>query len=366
MRRRPFTRLTPFRLALGLVAAALLFPGTALADRVVLLRPTGSTVEERVDAIDEALTGAVQALGHEALTESGVRGNAPPPETGNEMRAIGEMQNAEWTVVPRITSMQAGRYRMILRVGHTADGRVEELEVSVYDASQSERLRDVLGAMLRPEGVGEDALRLTEEPEAPPANVEDEAERAHREAEEREHERAAREEFLARERERAEEERRRAQESWDGRERYGQRGQWMIGAGFDLRPLITSNVGNGGLLLGVSVRLGRSFEGLPGFEVRATADVIGGSTSAFALTAGAVYLHSFFDVPVFIGLGIDLGWFQAFTGDNSPSFLLRAAPTVAWRVVDDFWLEVGVGEIMFSTSQGALTTGVSLRVAFRF
>ena len=40
-----------------------------------------------------------------------------------------------------------------------------ELEVAVLADGEAERLRDVLGAMLRPEGVGEDALRLTEEPD---------------------------------------------------------------------------------------------------------------------------------------------------------------------------------------------------------
>ena len=71
-------------------------------------------------------------------------------------------------------------------------------------------------------------------------------------------------------------------------------------------------------------------------------------------------------VWTFGALGADIGWFQAVTGDTSASLLLRVAPTVAWRVVEDFWLELGVGEVMYSTSQGALTTGVSLRVAYRF
>lgn len=365
--------------------AALGLSATAQADRVVLLTPSGTAEEEKLHAVEEALADAIVAVGHEALTEAGaldVTRAAPPPETANEMRGVAEMQGAQYVVVPRVTALP-GQYRLYLRVGYAATPRVEEIEVNVLESEEAERLRDVMGAMLRPEGLGEDAVRLTapvDGPDAQPdeASAEDEAERLRREEEERaraEEEASARQEFLERERERAEEERQRAEERWEARERYGERAPWMFQVGVDLRAIIAHRAvivdgqdRGGGALGGLSLRLGRAIPQVPGLEARAAFDMTTGAASGFALAAGAVYLYSpFEDVPVFVGAGAEAGWFQFVTGTRAASFLVRGGPVAAWRPTDELYLEAALPELMLLTANGGVgTLGLSIRGGIRF
>jgi hypothetical protein len=352
-----------------LAMLALALPAVASADPVILFPPTGEENEEFVDHVEEALADALIALGHQPMNES-LAISAPPPGTGNEMRAVAEMERASWVIIPTVDGT-ASIYRLHLRVGQATDGRVEELEVTVVGAGEAERLRDVLGAMLRPEGVGDDAVRLTEEPDdaaAEAARAEEEARRLREEEEERAREAAAREEFEARERERAEDAERRQRQTWEDREQYGQRStRWMLSAGVDVRPIVAAPAGaTGGFIWGLSARLGYTIEDVDGLEIRAAIDGFGGSSSGFAIGAGAAYLHSFFqDFPLFLGLSVELGLFQPLTGNNSASFMLRAAPTVTWRVTSELHLEAAVAEVMY-LSVGAATVGGALRVAYRF
>lgn len=356
----------------------------ARADRVVLLPPSGTAEVETLDEIEERLAAAIVAVGHEAVTDSAAVGPSapPPPETANEMRAVAEMQTAGWVVVPRVTPLP-GQYRLHLRVGQAAGPRVEEIEVIVLHANEDERLRDVLGAMLRPEGLGDDAVRLTEPQDGatvpPPGDVaaaEEEARR--REEEERarlEAEEQARRQFEEREAQRRAEEERRREEAWKARERYGDRGPWMLNVGLDLRPVIAhqevivegQDVG-GGVLGGVSVRGGRSFEGLRGFELRVAADFTTGASSGLGLAAGAVYLFApFEETPVFIGAGVEAGWFQFTTGNPVASFMARVAPMVVWRATEGLYFEAALPELMLLTANGGVgTLGLSIRGGTRF
>lgn len=356
------------------LAAALLsgWAATAHADRVVLLPPYGDDDQERLDDLEETLAAAILASGHTALTERSTPEDAAPPETANEMRAIAEMQQAQYLVVARVSSFMHDSYRIAFRVGYAPQGRVEELEALVYTANQADRLREILIAMLRPEGVGEDAARLTEDPAAPgtTGNAEEEARRrAEEEARRREEEERARAEFQAREeaRRRAEEE---AEErEWDEREQYGVEKQWMLSGGFDFRPIIAyDNARDGGILWGFSIRGGRSFAEVPGFEIRAAIDLVLGASNGFAIAGGAAYLFSpFTDIPLHFGLSVELGLFQALSGNRVPSFMFRGAPTVAWRVTDQFYLEAAVFEIqVYSAHGGVATLGGSARAGFRF
>jgi hypothetical protein len=360
-------------LGCAVLAAVLLvaWSATAHADRVVLLPPYGDADQERLDDLEEVLAAAILASGHTALTERAAADNASPPETANEMRAIAEMQSAQYLVVARVSFMHDS-YRIAFRVGYAPQGRVEELEALVYDANQADRLREILIAMLRPEGVGEDAARLTEDPPAPgtTGNAEEEARRrAEEEARRREEEERARREFQEREeaRRRAEEE---AEErEWDEREQYGVEKQWMLSGGFDFRPIIAyDNARDGGVLWGFSIRGGRSFAEVPGFEIRAALDLVLGASNGFAVAGGAAYLFSpFTDVPLHFGLSVELGLYQALSGNRVPSFMFRGAPTVAWRVTDQFYLEAAVLEIqVYSAHGGVATLGGSARAGFRF
>lgn len=365
----------------GILSATIGTAAAASADRVILLPPSGTADQDTLDHVEEALVDAVRAVGHEPYSDpAGLRaGAAPLPETSNEMRAVADMHNARYVVVPRVTPLR-GQYRLFLRVGYAPAPRVEEIEVNVTRADEAARLRDVLGAMLRPAGLGDDAVRLTEPvDEAAHAQVpQDAAEGAEEDAEApaREQQAArAREEREARERRREEEALRREEEAWEGREKYGQGGPYLLQVAFDLRPIIAhrsvvvaGEERGGGVLVGASARLGRSIAALPGLELRAAVDMVGGASSGFGAGAGAVYLYSpFADVPLFIGAGIELGWFQFLTGNNVASFMVRASPVVAWRVADQLYLEAALPELMgLSANGGVATLGVSLRGGIRF
>ena len=377
MKRSPFTA--------GLLGAllALAWAGPARADRVVLL-PAGGPAELEVrEEVEQALVSAIFAAGHEAVSESraiDVAQDAEPPSTANEMKAVAEMQNAEWVVVPRVTAMR-GQYRLHLRAGYAPVPRVEEIEVVVLEANEEERLRDVMSSLLRPEGLGDDAVRLTEPPddgeggeetvEEPDEGTEDDEE-ARRRAEEEER---RRQEFLAREEQRREEQRRREQEAWENRERYGERSPWMFNVGLDVRPIVASQEvivdgedRSGGVLGGLSLRIGRSFEGVPGFELRGVLDLVTGASSGFGVGAGAVYLFSpWSDAPVFIGPGVELGMFQFVTGNTVPSFMVRGGPVGVWRATEDLYLEASLPELQVLTANGGVVTlGLSVRGGFRF
>ncbi|RLB56080.1 MAG: hypothetical protein DRJ42_04265 [Deltaproteobacteria bacterium] len=388
MRRLPFTiphappgplplggvaRTVVWALLLGLSLAA---PRLAQADQVLLFPPGGGGDEELRDHVEEALADALISLEHQPMNVSAELADSPPT-TGNEMRAVAEMERCQWIVVPTVSGTRA-RYRLELQVGQAADGRLEHIEVSMLGDGEGARLRDVLTAMLRQEGIGDDAVRLTEEPDdaatraaeaAEAERLRQEAEEAEREAEEeREREEAAREEFLARERERAAAVEAERQATWEGREQYGQRSTpWMISAGLDLRPIVATPAGgSGGMLWGLSGTVGRTFEGLDGFELRATIGGFGGSASGLTLSGGGAYLHSFFqNVPLFIGLALEVGLFQQLTGNKSASFMLRVAPTISWRFTGDVSLEAAVLEVQYM-SIGAATLGGSLKLAYRF
>jgi hypothetical protein len=361
------TRLSIPLLAAGLSLLAVAAP--AKADRVVLLPPDGSDEQERLDDIEEALAVAILAVGHEAVTERAPVGDAPAPETANEMRAIAELQGAQYLVHPRVTTLHDS-YRLALRVGYAPEGRVEQLEVLVYEANEAERLQEVFAALLRPAGVGDDAVRLTADPPPPGAGSAEADPAADAEAERRREEEEARQrEFLAREQERAEAEARTEEEAFAARERYGTPKLWMVSLGLDFRPVIAHPTDRAGGVLGsLSVRAGRGFTEVPGLEARVALDIVTGAASGFVLAGGAVYMFSpFAYVPLHIGATVELGLFQALSGNRVPSFMVRASPVVAWRPFGQFYLEGALPEIQIYTAHGGIMTlGLSVRGGFRF
>ncbi|MEM9190116.1 MAG: hypothetical protein AAGF12_13110 [Myxococcota bacterium] len=343
---------------------------SASADRVVLLPAQGEEIHrERLDDIEDAVAEAIVATGHEALTESGVSNDAAPPTTANEMRAVAEIQNAQYLVIIRAT-IEERSYRLQVRVGYAPETRVEELEALVYFAGEEERLRDIFAALLRPEGLGEDAVRLTQDPQSPEAAAAEEERRRQEEEEarRREEEERAREEFLERERQRELEAQQTAEERWENRERYGTPQLWVASLGADIRPIIANDSDRrGGVLGGASLRLGRSFPQIPGLEARVAFDLSGGAQNSIAFAAGAVYALSPFEFPLHIGGTLELGYHQALSGNRVPGFLVRGGPVFIWRPFSQIYLEAQAPEFMFiSSNNGVLTLGASVRAGVRF
>lgn len=366
----------------ALPALLFAFASVAKADRVVVLPPAGTDAVEELDRIEEQLSEAVRALSHEALTEAGAhetRGETP--ETANELRAIAEIQQAEWAIVAIVHDHGERNYYLTLRVGYAPSTRVEELDAEVRLSRERDRLVELLQAMLRPEGLSEDGLALAGRDqvarEAEGIAERDAAEQARLDAErhaEEERERAEREAAEAAEREAQEAAEREAREreereAFENRDRYGVAdGNMMLQVGGGVRGLVvTPNRGNGGAIATLALRLGRGFESVPGLELRAGIEVAFASASALSVFGGAVYLASPFAFPLHLGASIEVGYFQSISGNRSPAFMGRASAVAAYNPAGSFYVELSAGELQYlTTGGGAFALGFDLRLGTRF
>ncbi len=366
------------QVTLGWVLAALLSAGTARADRVVVLRATGDAPTLELERIEDAVVEAVRQLHHEALTESAAGFDMAAdalPETANEMRAIAELQRAQWVVVPIVHDHGQRAYYLTLRVGYAAQTRVEELDAEVRRAHENRRLEEILRAMLRPEGLGDEALSLAGE-DAEGRQVEAEAEEEARRQAEEEARRQAEEEARrqaeeearrqAAEREAAERARR-EQEAFEHRDRYGTAdGLNLVQLGLALRPLLLSG-GDGGVLGTFALRIGRGFEGLDGFELRGGIDFTFGAAAGLSIFGGAAYLFSPWTTPLHLGASVELGLFRATTGNRRAAFMGRVSAVLAYNLAGGFYVEASLPELMYlSSGGGALSMGVAGRAGVRF
>jgi hypothetical protein len=272
----------------------------------------------------------------------------------------------------------------------TIDGRLEELVATVLSAEERARVSDILSSMVRREGLGEDALRLTGEEDPDAATRRDAEERARLEAEaaaQREAEEAARLEAEAQARREAEEaarqeaeeqarreeaERRRLEEAWNGRVQYGADAPWMaqlvVGGRYAaILGQLPAGAQGGGGLFDLGLRIGRTFEGLDGLELRGGLDFATGAFTALGLHVGVAWLGSFFTEPVFIGLGGEVGVIFTLTGARDVGFSGRASALIAWRPTDRFYVEASLPEVgVVTPGSGAVTIGASLRAGYRF
>jgi len=360
----------------------------AFADRVVVLRATGNVDTMQLDAVEDAVREAVRGLAHEPVGEARAyeaRTNVVPT-TANELRAVAELQNATFVVVPIVRDGGPRAYWITLRVGYAPATRVDELDAEVRRVRQGPRLAELLQALLRPEGLSEDGLQLAgedtvgrqEETSADAADAERERleaeERARREAEEAAAREAAEREREAEERARrereamdAEERARLEREAFAARDRYGVAdGLWMVQAGVGVRPILRSP-GEGGVLGTLELRGGRGFEGLPGLELRAGIELVFGASSSFAVHLGGVYLASPFTTPIHLGASVEAGLFQSVSGNRVPSFSGRVSAVVAWNPGGSIYLEASLPELQYlSANEGVIVIGSSVRLGTRF
>lgn len=372
----PRSRLAAFTVALLVWA----LPVLAQADRVVLYPVAGRADDARLREIEERMAAILREQGHTLVPPP----TAERPDSSAGMENVAGATNAAYVVVAEVDPLRA-QYRLHLAVYYQPTGRLEDLVATVLEAEERERLSDILSSMVRREGLGEDALRLTgvAPPDAPPGETEEE--RLRREAEE-----AARreeEERARREAEEAERRRREAESAWASRPQYGSDGHWMlqlqVGGAYAARlGGLPGAVQNDGGLLDVGARLGRSFDGIDGFELRGGFDVITGSFAgpvtsdgsapsvgftALALHAGAAWLGSFFVEPIYIGLGGEIGVVFALTGARNVGFSGRASALFAWRPTEHVVLEASIPEIgVLTPGSGLFSIGASVRAGYRF
>lgn len=385
---------------LVVVLGVLGIASSARADRAVLFPVQGSADPDRLEAVEDALAAALTRVGHTRVaTPGGIA--ATRPSTAAQMDGIATSSGASYVVLPDIETMP-GQYRLHVVVGY--EGRVEELLVNVTYADEAARLDDVLRSMLRPAGLGDDALRL--------AGIESDADRARREAEEaarradeearrraeedqRMAEMRAEEERQAAQRAEEEAQRRRAEEeaaqraeaerqataqsAWNARPRPGHDGRWiaMVGVlGGGLAPLGTSGPSSSGTvrppsgLVGVAVlqaRVGHTLEAVEGLTLRGGLDITLGGTSGVGILVGGSYQLSPFTFPLHLGAVLEVGLNFLVTGPRDAGFVGRLSAIASYELVDHVTLEVSLPELAYvSNGPGAIGFGASARLGYRF
>jgi hypothetical protein len=387
-------------------------PSRALAEGVVLYPVEGSADADALDEVEAALALALTHAGHRRVTTpGGIR--AARPSTAAQMEGVGTAASARYVVLAEIEPMP-GQYRLHITVGH--DGRVEELLVNVVRAEEASRLDDVLRSMLRPEGLGDDAMRLSGVESDAERQAREGAERARRDAEElarreaaerelrealarTEAERAAAEAEAERQRQteaerarqaeaeaqaaaaRAAEERaHQAETAWANRPVLGRDGPWVVMAGVlggGLVPLGSSGpqpMGGtvrppqGVLGVGaVQARAGYALAGTDGLELRAGVDVLFGGTAGLSLVVGASYQFTPFVEAIHIGAVLELGVNFLFTGPRDAGFVARLSAIASFTLAPHITLEVSLPELgILTNGPGALMFGGSARIGYRF
>ncbi len=364
-----------------------LTPGVALAEQVELF-PVGGTAEGSTLTMAQShIRQAIVALGHTLVDGSGTR-----PTTAAEFTAAAASTRSVYVVLADIEP-HPGHYGLHVWVGSVDANRVEELFVDVLLEDEDSRLHDVLGSMLRPQGLGEDALRLSAEETDAERARRLAAEAAARQAElDRQHQAeadaaaAAEAQRRADEAERArlaDEERQRreqadrdaaqsAQQAWDHRPLYGAGGAWMIqlggaGGGAVQYGAHNPHVPDAGALGLVQLRLGRAIDGTGGLELRAGADVFFGLGAGLDLVVGATYQLTPTTEPIHLGVIAELGLSIAFQGPRDVGFLLRAGAVASWNPTGGLYFELALPELgVMTNGSGALVFGASLRVGYRF
>lgn len=382
---RSLLRVLAFTLA---ALAPQLATPTAYAERVLVLRPLGEASESQRAVVEQAMRSALDALAFEVVLEAETTTpeERVAPESANDYRALGELMRCEY-VLGSVVRFVPGGYRLRLEVAYAPRTRVAPLEVEVRAVREQERLIELFRAVLRPEGIGDAAERFAQPDSAAAAleaaradelaaeaerqRLEDEARRAAEAEAEAEAARLAeearqREELAARENARTEEE---AASAWEQRERYGRPQRMMASGGFGFGGILNPPANaRGGAIAELEGRFGYSFPDVPGLEARAGLDLTFGATAGLALTGGAVYLVSpWQDAPVHVGGGLELGFYQAFTGNRVPQLMVRAEGIFSWHATEKVWLEAALPMLtVLSANGGVLTAGFSLRAGTRF
>jgi hypothetical protein len=365
------------------VAFLLSLPEIARADRVVLYPVTGRADPERLEHVEDELAAAIRDLGHEVLAPPGGLGVDRRPNTAAELGGVATASSAMYVVLAEVEPLRA-QYRLHVRVGYQPSERAEDLVVTVMEAEERARIREVLSAMLRPAGLGEDALRLTGETDSASDDAarREEEERARAEAElaaQREtEERAAREAEEARQAQERAQAEAQERERWNSRPLYGSDGRWLIAIGggasyavaFGDRPVIrdgmvagrTSEIGGLGR---IQARAGYAFSGLDGLELRGGLDVVLGAVGGLDVVVGGTWQFSPFLEPIRIGPLVELGASFTFTGAQNAGFLVRAGALVSWAPIPQLQIELSPDVAFLTNSPGAFMFGGSLRVGYR-
>ncbi len=361
-------RRSRFTIALLLGLAPVLAPGLAHADRVVLL-PVGGGPDELVEDVEQQLVVTLRQLGHEPVSDPVPVGTEPPPppQSAEDFEAIAAMQQADWALHVEIEPGDSAGYWLRLRAGYAPRQRLEELRAEVRRSREAERYRELLGALLRPEGLGADAARLggedttAREAEAPQAEAPQEE--APEDGEPQQEAPAPEEEAAPAGP---------SQEPglhlpYEEPPPRPDDGLYATG-GLGLAPIVRHDPrALGGTLATVGLRmaLGKRYDA-GGMHWRAGVDLVLGDSNGFTLVGGAVY--DALDLgPFVLGAGAELGLHKATTGNDVWQLMGRIAAVARLPLSQKLFVEASLPELtVYSANGGGLTLGGAVRVGFAF
>lgn len=377
-----------FSFAAFTIAAALVCaPGVAMAETVEVFPVGGAADGSTLTMAQSHLRATITALGHTIVEGSGTR-----PTTAAEFSAAATGTHAVYVVIADIEP-HPGHYGLHVWVGSVDANRVEELYVDVLYEDEDARLHDVLGSMLRPQGLADDALRLSAEETDAERARRLAAEAAARQAElDRQHQAEADAAAAAEAQRRADEaeaariadeERQRqeaaaqqaadaARHSWDQRPLYGAGGAWMVqiggaGGGGVLYGPHNTHVPDSGALGLVQARIGRAIEGTGGLELRGGADIFFGLGTGLDLMIGATYQLTPTTEPIHVGAIAEIGLSIAFQGPKDVGFVFRAGAVASWNPTGGLYFELALPELgVMTNGSGVLVFGAALRIGYRF
>jgi hypothetical protein len=166
------------RLAARLATAALVvaslgsLTADAWADRVARLGTRGSASTDGKLALDKATAAALTALGHTsptaAETAEGEAAAGALEDRSAGLVSIGKVTSSDWVIEPTLSGVVGGQ-RVEVKACQVSSGRVETLARDLDPAvDASSQVRELLGLLLRAQGVGDDPLPWEKRAALPP------------------------------------------------------------------------------------------------------------------------------------------------------------------------------------------------------
>lgn len=309
----------------------------ARADQVVYLPTKGEGSTADLEGIDAALERTLGELGHQSAKSE----TREFPTTSAERDALAGRYQAQWIVEGYVGRSDDKRYRLRLQASYTPADRIEEIEVDVERKQESARLKEVLAAMLRPEGLGDEALRLSQESTKSKEGKAEERAEGQKDA------------------------------APDASERALSAHHWITairGSGHGILTRDTQN--NGESALGGScLQLQYAPPPLPRLRLGLSFGFFGGATTALGYSANVAYLIGELGSSSrwHWGVTADLGVFQGLSGSRNVAFMARTGPLLVWSPNDRFEIQIVPPELLvLSSGGGVLALGGSLGLGWRF
>jgi hypothetical protein len=321
----------------------------AHGDRIASLPTRGAAPLAERDAIKTATDAAAAGLGHVLVSSAEVlQGEAaagPKAGTSEGCVAIGKATSADWVLDATLVSKEgaskegapkegaskqgaskeepgSGR-RIELRACQVSTGRVETLARDLDPKGDTQQqIREVLGLLLRPEGVGDDPLPW-ERPAAKPAPTTPSAPSPPKPDE---------------------------RKTAAAVPRYGEGSRLAIGAGGGLLGVVARPDGARGSRLSPTWSIRGAYLLRPSIELTAQFSGLHGPGNALVGEIGGRFLHPIGRFA--LGAGASLGVLGQLGGARTARFVARITPTVAWVISRHVHLEVDLGALRAAPGEG--------------